>query len=543
MECFEDLHTLIAEIKDQGDVILMGDFNARTRTLPDSIVDEDNTYIPVSNLGHLYQPNTTGMADRNNMDKGSNSYGPKLIELCTTVPLRILNGRKLGDIEGNYTCYTGRGRSAVDYGIVSPNLFIKIKDFLVGNIWPHISDHTPISLSLKVKVKTPSDDNSEELLDKPRKISWDKDKAEHFTRLIEAPASREIFESINKCGITQTQAGIDATATLFSEVLTTTASLAGMAVKAPSSKKPGPRKFIKVRPPKWHDQTCNEALSKVKHSSYLLRQNPNNPWIRGKLTTESKRYKSLVKSKQSEFVKNIFCQLDSVESQDPKAYYERLSSLKNGSFDKKKSGDTDSVNSSDWLEHFKSLLGPKINQTTYMSYLENYVKENRMSVVSELDQPITVVEVKRNIKRLKNNKATAFDAVSNEMLKAGCNILGQPLAIFFNAIAESETFPSEWKKDILGPLHKSGPLDDPNNFRGICVSSCLGKLFNSILRERLVTFIDKHNIMHKNQGSNCKGARTSDHLLVLRFLIDKYVKQGKHKLYACFLIFERLLTR
>ena len=62
----------------------------------------------------------------------------------------------------------------------------------------------------------------------------------------------------------------------------------------------------------------------------------------------------------------------------------------------------------------------------------------------------------------------------------------------------------------------------------------LGKLFNSILRERLVTFIDKHNIMHKNQGSNCKGARTSDHLLVLRFLIDKYVKQGKHKLYACF---------
>ena len=104
----------------------------------------------------------------------------------------------------------------------------------------------------------------------------------------------------------------------------------------------------------------------------------------------------------------------------------------------------------------------------------------------------------------------------------------------FNALLQSEIFPSEWKCDILGPLHKSGPLDDPNNFRGICVASCLGKLFNTILRTRLDNFVARHKFMQKNQTSGSAGSRTADHLMVLRFLIDKYVKNEKRILYACF---------
>ena len=40
--------------------------------------------------------------------------------------------------------------------------------------------------------------------------------------------------------------------------------------------------------------------------------------------------------------------------------------------------------------------------------------------------------------------------------------------------------------------------------------------------------------MSKNQGSGKKGSRTSDHLMVIKFLIDKIVKKGKKRLYACF---------
>ena len=40
--------------------------------------------------------------------------------------------------------------------------------------------------------------------------------------------------------------------------------------------------------------------------------------------------------------------------------------------------------------------------------------------------------------------------------------------------------------------------------------------------------------MRPEQISGKKGARTADHLTVIRFLIEKYTMQGKKRLYACF---------
>ena len=96
--------------------------------------------------------------------------------------------------------------------------------------------------------------------------------------------------------------------------------------------------------------------------------------------------------------------------------------------------------------------------------------------------------------------------------------------------------------DILSPIYKKGVKDDPNNYRGIAVASHFGKLFNTILKNRLESFCDINKITNPAQISGRKGARTADHLTVIRFLIEKYSLQGKKKLYACFLIFGKLLT-
>ena len=75
---------------------------------------------------------------------------------------------------------------------------------------------------------------------------------------------------------------------------------------------------------------------------------------------------------------------------------------------------------------------------------------------------------------------------------------------------------------------------DPNNFRGISVSSCLGKLFNKILQRRLEKLCNKNSIINDIQGSGKANSRTSDHLLIVRFLIDKYVNDQGKKMFACF---------
>ena len=70
-------------------------------------------------------------------------------------------------------------------------------------------------------------------------------------------------------------------------------------------------------------------------------------------------------------------------------------------------------------------------------------------------------------------------------------------------------------------------------------SSCLGKCFTSILNYRLNTFLEEHEILNKHQISGFRyGFRTSDHILVLKTIIDSY-KLHKKPLFACFIDFRK----
>ena len=79
----------------------------------------------------------------------------------------------------------------------------------------------------------------------------------------------------------------------------------------------------------------------------------------------------------------------------------------------------------------------------------------------------------------------------------------------------------------ISPVFKAGDIGDPNNYRRITVCSCLGKFFTLIITERLTKYLDEHNIIHNNQIGFRKGYRTSDHVFVLKSLIDIYTKNDQ----------------
>ena len=120
------------------------------------------------------------------------------------------------------------------------------------------------------------------------------------------------------------------------------------------------------------------------------------------------------------------------------------------------------------------------------------------------------------------------------MLKTSKLVIVKQLLVLFNIILSSTLYPTEWKKNILTPIHKADCLTDPSNFRGVAVSSCLGKLFNKLLQKRLEVKCVNEGLINKSQGSGKKCSRTADHLIIIRFLIDKYVTAGGKKLFACF---------
>ena len=98
------------------------------------------------------------------------------------------------------------------------------------------------------------------------------------------------------------------------------------------------------------------------------------------------------------------------------------------------------------------------------------------------------------------------------------------LLMLFNTCLEFNLYPTEWKTDVLGPLHKSGEKMDPNNFRGICVSSCFRKLFNMALRNRLEEKCSHDFQLSKEQISGKKGFRTADHIFIFHRIINKKIQ-------------------
>ena len=203
-----------------------------------------------------------------------------------------------------------------------------------------------------------------------------------------------------------------------------------------------------------------------------------------------------------------------MHSTDPKAYMDLVNAIRAVTNDMSQPADTDAIDPEEWFQHFQSLLGKTRNVSSKDEQMAKYIQDNCDNLTSFLDEPFTKDELQKSVKKLKNNKSTSFDNISNEMIKCAFPFMDEAFLLLFNKILNSNFYPLKWKDDILGPLHKSGCKDDPGNFRGISISSCFGKLFSSLLRNRLEAKCIKENLINSCQISGKKGARTKDHLLV-----------------------------
>ena len=69
--------------------------------------------------------------------------------------------------------------------------------------------------------------------------------------------------------------------------------------------------------------------------------------------------------------------------------------------------------------------------------------------------------------------------------------------------------------------------------------SCMGKLFLSILDNRLLHHAINNNILHKTQLGFVPGNRTSDAHIIINNIIQKYCHKGNSKIFSCFVDFSK----
>ena len=144
---FDEIEETLLHI-DSDKMILLGDFNARTASLDDFVTvdnDEHTLFDEPPDLMALFNV----PRKRSSCDNTTNNHGNRLIDVCTSLSLNIVNGRIEPDKnKGKLTC---KDTSLVDYALASPYIFPFLSFFHVGDFDKTLSDaHCPIFLTLDI---------------------------------------------------------------------------------------------------------------------------------------------------------------------------------------------------------------------------------------------------------------------------------------------------------------------------------------------------------------------------------------------------------
>ena len=202
-----------------------------------------------------------------------------------------------------------------------------------------------------------------------------------------------------------------------------------------------------------------------------------------------------------------------------------------------------------WLNYFRKLYAvDSADQDTETvddvpTNSESFQNHETDAISLIINKVVTSSEVIKAIKKLKNGKAAGEDTIINEVLKTGEFCLVDPIVKLLNLIIQSEKYPAKWARNLLITLHKGGLTDDPDNYRGISISSCLSKLFSSVLYFRILEANDKFSLISNNQIGFLKGHRTADHVLLIDTIVHEIVHKHKKRLFVAFVDLKKAYDR
>ena len=165
-----------------------------------------------------------------------------------------------------------------------------------------------------------------------------------------------------------------------------------------------------------------------------------------------------------------------------------------------------------------------IVEKTPREYLHNPVCD------SFFIHPTTMVEIENEISKLKSGKATGPFSISVDILKLLKSALSIPLTILFNTSFLSGTVPHDLKLANVIPVFKKGSQTCLSNYHPISLLSTFHKLLEKLMYNRLIRFLDKHNVLYDKQFG-FRSKHNTDHAILS--IPDKIQKAIEERNYSC----------
>ena len=108
-------------------------------------------------------------------------------------------------------------------------------------------------------------------------------------------------------------------------------------------------------------------------------------------------------------------------------------------------------------------------------------------------------EVRKYLQKIDPNKSVGLQEISPRLLKECCAQLETPITSLFNKSLTQTRVPRAWKRANITPIFKKGEKKQAINYRPISLMSVLIKLFEKIIRDKIVEFLEKIKLITENQ--------------------------------------------
>ena len=522
-------------------ICIIGDWNARTAKLKD-VIDYDDYVARLHGLNDVYVYNEIDCFMKNkvdivrkNNDQKSNTSGSILCELCHANNICILNGRYGSDRSGSFTCFNhNNGKSSIDYAVMSPKLFDHLSDFQVHEFDKLLSDtHCAISLSLNYRpdlnvkelletVNKQPDIEPQDIHDKQEFIfKWNGTKPDEFQASFTVDAIESLCQNLdNVCDAPSQNSINDFYSKLSKIVIEKAVNVGAYVVK----KKTSVFKKDEGKQP-WFDVKCfkaRENYHRVRNKMKFVNPETRND----KIKSASKRLKETITHTKKLYYKRLHNKLRILKSNNSKDYWNYLNKVSG------RKGTECNIELDVLRDHFKNLNENAPHQDDIPNAFTNSDNE-------ELNNLFTLKEIECVIKTLKLGKACGLDKIRNEFLKKCPVELLNIIVKYFNLVLNTGIVPEEWCIGVIVPIYKNkGSSDNPDNYRGITLLSCVGKLFTALLNKRLTSYLDAVGGIGDEQAGFREGYSTMDHVFTLYAIIEMYLAKGK-RLYCAFIDYKK----
>ena len=167
------------------------------------------------------------------------------------------------------------------------------------------------------------------------------------------------------------------------------------------------------------------------------------------------------------------------------------------------------------------------NSNIFKFIIEDTLQLDIPSFHSPLNELFTIDEIRDAAKYLRKTTAPGPDTISPLFLSKAPPSLLSTITNIFNFSWQHSVVPNEWKKANAFAIFKKGDRSDPSAYRLISITSIIMRLFERLVNNRLVSYLESNHFFSVNQAGFRRQLSTLDN--IYRLLRDVYsiLRKGK----------------